>query len=120
MIEQLPNLPSKVVGFVASGQVTANDYESVVFRAIESKLRQHEKIRILYQISPEFSAFTAGAMWDDAKVGILHLRAWEKIAVVTDIDWIRRAVGIFRFLIPCPVRMFFNGELAEAKDWIAA
>lgn len=58
-------------------------------------------------------------MWDDAKVGLAHLRAWEKIAVVTDVDWIRGALGILRFLIPCPVKMFSNSEFAEAKDWIA-
>jgi len=119
MIELLPNLPSEVVGFIASGRVTANDYESVVFPAIESKLEEHGKVRILYHIGPKFSGFTAGAMWDDAKVGLAHLRAWEKIAIVTDVDWIRGAVGIFRFLIPCPVKMFSNSEFAEAKDWIA-
>jgi hypothetical protein len=119
MIELLPNLPSEVVGFIASGRVTANDYESVVFPAIESKLEAHGKVRILYQIGPKFSGFTAGAMWDDAKVGLAHLRAWEKIAIVTDVDWIRGAVGIFSFLVPCPVKMFSNSEFAEAKDWIA-
>jgi hypothetical protein len=118
MIKLLPNLPSKVVGIVASGRVTAGDYESVVFPAIESKVKEHAKIRILYQIGPEFSGFTAGAMWDDAKVGLAHLSAWEKIAVVTDVDWIRAAVGIFRFVIPCPVKMFSNGQFAEARDWI--
>jgi hypothetical protein len=119
MIELLPNLPSEVVGFIASGRVTANDYESVVFPAIESKLKESGKVRILYHIGPKFSGFTAGAMWDDAKVGLAHLRAWEKIAIVTDVDWIRGAVGIFRFLIPCPVKMFSNSEFAEAKVWIA-
>lgn len=120
MIELLPNLPSEVIGFVASGKVTAKDYESVVFPAIESKVKEHGKVRILYQIGPRFSGFTAGAMWDDAKVGLGHLKAWEKIAVVTDVDWIRRAVGVFRFLMPCPIKMFSNSQLAEARDWIAA
>ena len=118
MIKLLPNLPSKVVGLAASGRVTADDYESVVFPAIESKVKEHAKIRILYQIGPELSGFTAGAMWDDAKVGFAHLNAWEKIAVVTDVDWIRAAVGIFRFVIPCPVKMFSNSQFAEAREWI--
>jgi len=120
MIELLPNLPSEVVGFIASGRVTAEDYESVVFPAIQSKLKEHAKVRILYQLGPRFSGFTAGAMWDDARVGLAHLSAWEKIAVVTDVDWVRAAVGIFRFVIPCPVKIFSNAQLAEANDWIAA
>ena len=55
-------------------------------------------------------------MWDDAKVGFAHLRAWEKIAIVTDVNWIRGAVGIFRFLMPCPVKMPPNSQFAGAKD----
>jgi hypothetical protein len=120
MIEVLPDLPPEVVGLVASGRVTAQDYESVVFPAIESKLKQHAKVRILYQLGPRFSGFTAGAMWDDAKVGLAHLGAWERIAIVTDVDWVRAAVGVFGFVIPCPVKIFSNAQLVEARDWITA
>lgn len=38
MIELLPDLPNKVVGIIASGQVTASDYEDVVIPAIESTI----------------------------------------------------------------------------------
>ena len=58
-------------------------------------------------------------MWDDAKVGLAHVSAWEKIAVVTDVDWIRAAVGIFRFVIPCPIKVFSNAQIAEATDRIS-
>jgi hypothetical protein len=120
MIDRLPNLPDHVLGFLASGQVTASDYESVLIPAIESKIKERGSVRVLYQIGPAFSGFTAGAMWDDAKVGMMHVKAWEKIAVVTDIDWIARAIGIFRFAMPCPVKVFSNRQYAEAVDWIAA
>lgn len=118
MIELLPNLPEHVVGFAASGHVTAGDYESVVVPAIEARLDKHGTARVLYQLGPAFSGFTAGAMWDDAKLGMSHLKAWEKIAIVTDIDWIGGAIGIFRFAIPCPVKVFANEQYAEAVDWI--
>lgn len=119
MIELLSNLPDRVIGFIASGQVTASDYTSVVIPAIESKLKENRKVRILYQIGPAFSGFTAGAMWDDAKLGIMHLKAWEKIAIVTDVDWIACAVGILRFAIPCPVNVFSNSQMADATVWIS-
>jgi hypothetical protein len=120
MIERLPDLPDSIVGLLASGQVTAHDYESVVIPAIESRLQTQGTVRVLYQLGPAFSGFTAGAMWDDAKLGLAHLRAWEKIAVVTDSDWVRGAIGIFRFAIPCPVKVFSNGQFAEAVEWITA
>jgi hypothetical protein len=120
MIELLPGLPDPIVGLLASGQVTTQDYESVVIPTIESKLQAHGTVRVLYQLGPAFSGFTAGAMWDDAKLGFTHLKAWEKIAVVTDSDWVRGAIGIFRFAIPCPVKVFSNVEFAEAVEWIKA
>ena len=120
MIDRLPNLPDGVLGFTASGQVTANDYEAVVIPAIESQIKERGTVRLLYQIGPAFKGFTAGAMWDDAKVGMKHLKAWEKIAVVTDVDWISGAIGIFRYAMPCPVKVFSSRQYAEAVDWITA
>src|SRR5665213_1377440 len=40
-------------------------------------------------------------MWDDFKVGMEHILRWERVAVVTDVEWIRRAMRPpFGFLIP--------------------
>jgi hypothetical protein len=119
MIELLPDLPEQVVGFVASGQVTAGDYETAVIPAIEYALKTHGRVRILYQLGPAFTGFTSGAMWDDMKLGMAHLKAWDKIAIVTDLDWVAGAMHIFRFTMPCPVKVFANSEFAEAARWIS-
>ena len=58
-------------------------------------------------------------MWADAKVGLEHPSAWERIALVTDIDWLRSATHIFGFVMPGEVRVFTNAELPEAKKWVA-
>jgi len=120
MIELIPNLPDRVVGILASGQVSASDYEKVLVPAVESELAKHGKVRVLYQLGPAFTGFTPGAMWDDMKMGVAHLNAWERIAVVTDVDWIAGATRLFGFAMPCPVRVFPNGEIAAAMHWIAA
>jgi len=54
------------------------------------------------------------------EVGFAHLKAWERIAVVTDEGWIAGATRLFGFAMPCPVRVFSNEEFAEAANWIAA
>ncbi len=120
MIERLPHLPDGVLGFVASGQVTAGDYETVLIPAIEAMITQHGTVRLIYQIGPAFSGFTAGAMWDDAKLGMAHLKVWERIAVVTDIDWIAGAVRLFGFAMPGAVKVFSNGQYDEAVEWVRA
>jgi len=120
MIELIENIPANVLGFEASEQVTANDYETVLIPAVETRLKQHDKIRMLYHLGPTFSGFTSGAMWDDAKLGLGHRKSWQKIAIVTDLDWIKSAIGLFEFIIPCPFKVFANSQYANAISWVAS
>ena len=120
MIEIMENMPDDVVAVKATGKVTGEDYDKVLVPAVEDKLKRHRKIRFLYQIGPDFDGFTAEAMWDDAKVGIRHLTAFERVAVVSDVDWIIKAVKAFSFVIPSLVRTFGPGGLEEAKAWVTA
>ena len=118
MIERIQGLPEKVLGFTAKGEVTGADYESVIIPAVEQMLAQHAKIRLLYHLGPEFKGFDARAMWDDAKIGLQHLTAWERVAVVTDVGWIQAAMKAFGFVMPSNVRIFGNQELVEARQWL--
>jgi len=118
MVEQMRDLPDNVLGFTAKGTVSAEDYESVIIPAVEAQFSRHDKVRFLYHLGEEFSGFESAAMWDDAKLGFKHLRGWERIAVVTDIEWLKAAVRIFGVAIPGEVRVFASHALHEAKVWI--
>jgi hypothetical protein len=120
MITLIENLGDNVIGLSASGTVTGHDYENVVIPAVEQALAKHRKVRLLYHCGPEFKGFDAAAMWDDAKVGLHHFSAWERIAVVSDIVWVRAATKIFGFALPGPVRVFHNDELGAATEWVAS
>jgi hypothetical protein len=119
MIELMQGLPENVVAVIASGKVTGEDYDNVLIPAIEDKIKKYGKIRMLYHLGKDFTSFTYEAMWDDTKVGIWHLKAFEKIVIVTDVDWIIDAVKVFKFVIPYPVKIFRNEALSEAKAWIS-
>ena len=118
MIKQIPDLPDNVLGFSAEGTVTAHDYESTIIPAVDALFSRYGKIRFLYHLGENFSGFDAGAIWDDAKIGMKHLAGWEKIALISDVEWIRAAVKLFGIAIPGQVRVFGNHELAEAIRWI--
>ena len=120
MIELITNLPDNAVGFSARGKVTAEDYESVLIPAVEKKLKMHAKLCLLYHLGPEYDGFSAGAVWDDMKVGLKHPLSWEKIAVVTDVEWIRGATRFLGLAIPCDVRVFSNDALQEALAWLSS
>ena len=118
MITKLTGLPENILGFEAKGELTANDYESILIPEVENVLKKYKKVRLLYYLGPEFEGFTPGAMWDDAKIGLKHWLAWEKVALVTDINWVRKSINCIRFLIPGNVKLFANDDLDAARNWI--
>ena len=47
-------------------------------------------MRLLYVLDVDVKGlgFTAGATWQDTKVGLGHYSSWEKVAVISDKDWL--------------------------------
>lgn len=118
MIEIIPTGKDSVLAIAAHGTVTGEDYEKVIVPLIEERLKVHGKIRFLYLLGEDFTGYTPSAVWDDAKLGFRHLNGFEKVAVVTNEAWVTNAVKFFRFIVPCPVKVFGNDKLAEAKIWV--
>lgn len=77
MLEQLKDLPSGVDGVKAVGEVSKEDYEKVVAPFFEGARREGRRLRFLYELGPEFKSFTAGAAWEDAKIGLSSIRLFE-------------------------------------------
>ena len=105
------------MGFEASGKLEAADYRDVVLPALERAAATGE-VRFLIQM-PEFEGMSGGALWQDLKMGVEHLRAWKRIAVVTDIPWMRHMTDLFGWMTPGEVRTFALAERANAIDWVA-
>jgi hypothetical protein len=120
MIEILSGFPDNVVACAGKGRITKDDYEKVLIPRIEQALSRNAKIRCYYQLEPDYSGFDADAMWEDFKVGVEHLTRWERVAFITDVEWMRFIANAIRFLMPGEVRVYSNGEAAEARRWIAA
>ena len=74
---------------------------------------------MLYVIGDQFEGYTGGAAWEDAKVGMKHLTSFERVAVVTDVDWIENMIKAFGFAIPGEVRVFDDDDLEAARRWIS-
>lgn len=119
-VEMMEGLPDDTVGFSVRGILDSRDYTEVIIPAIEAKVAKHGKIRLIYQVGPEFETLTAGAVWNDTRLGVTNLTSFSKVALVTDIDWMRGATRVFAPLIPADIHVFRNRELEAAKAWIAA
>ena len=119
MIRVMCELPPGVLGFEARGKVTAQDYQTVMMPEINRVVAGGDKLRIVYQLGSDFEGFTVGAMFDDAITGVGHLKAWERAAVVSDVDWVHKSFGFFAALMPVTMRLFRNAELEAATGWVA-
>ncbi len=120
MIEVLRDFPANVIAFQCSGHVTRRDYDVVLVPAVETALKAHNKIRLFYKVAPDFVGIEPGAAWEDFSVGMTHLLAWERVAVVTDVAWIGHTIRAFGFLMPGAVKVFPLSEENAARAWIAA
>jgi hypothetical protein len=120
MIDQLSGFPDNVLAFVGRGRLTRTDYTEVLMPAVEKALAKHERVRLYYELGPDFAGIDPGAMWEDFKVGVEHLTRWERAAVVTDVEWIKQAMRPFSFLMPGAMKSFPTSEAEQARVWITA
>lgn len=118
MIEILTGFPDGVVALSAKGRVTRQDYEEVLIPKVSESFRLHGTMRCYYELGPGFAGMAAGAMWEDFKLGIEHLKGWERVAVVTDVDWVRTTINALRFLVPGEIKVFGTLQTDEAHRWI--
>jgi hypothetical protein len=116
MISELNGLPSGVIGFEASGKIAAEDYRDVVVPALEQAAKTGD-IRFLI-VMRDFDGISGGAIWQDLKVGIEHLHAWKRIALVTDIAWMSHMTDLFGWMTPGETKTFPLDQKDEAIQWV--
>jgi hypothetical protein len=120
MIEPLEGMPPGVVGLRASGKVSADDYKQVLAPTLERALADGGKVRLVYELGPDYGGFEAGGVWQDLRLGASHFSSFERVALVTDVDWIRHAANALGFLMPGEIKVFPLAEQGAAAAWAAA
>ena len=117
MIQLIEGLPDGVVGIEAVGQVESADYDAIAAPAVKHALERHATIRIVHVLDDRFAGYTAGGAWQDAMLGLAHPRSFDRIAVVTDSESIRRLATIAGWSIPGELQLFPNRERERAEAW---
>ena len=119
MIRLLRGMPTGVLGIEAVDDVEKEDYENVIVPAVEAALAEHERLRLVYVLGPEFDDYEGEAVWEDLKLGARHPVSFERVAIVTDARWAGPALKVFSVLVPGQARAFPLAELEAAKRWAA-
>jgi SpoIIAA-like len=103
LIEKLTDLPAGTLGFRASGKITSEEYRQMM-EPIYAALERGEKLNIYFELADDFQGLDSGALWQDVKaagsVGLKHRSSWQRMALVTDKDWVRHGASAFGWLAP--------------------
>ncbi|WP_120633195.1 STAS/SEC14 domain-containing protein [Ruegeria sp. EL01] len=118
MITVHTNSDGALIEVELSGEVTSADYTNTLVPAIEAALAEHDAVRLLAIVQPEFKGYDLGAAWSDTKLGLSHWRGFERIAVVADQGWVQTSIRLAAPILPCPVQVFEMAELEAARRWM--
>ena len=117
-IKILDHYPNDVVAAEISGYLSSRDYDEVLAPLVEEKLKRHDKLKMLLVVDAGFEGASAGAMWDDAKLGLKHFTKYRKMAIVSDVPWMRNSVRLLGLLMPGVVHVYPTAQRAIADEWV--
>jgi hypothetical protein len=121
LIERIEEMPAGTIGLRASGKLTREDYQQELEPALREGV-ESGALRLLFEM-PDFDGVEPGAMIEDLETGLrawVHDHsAWRRFALVTDVEWVAKAMRAFAWLAPGEVRVFGMGEMAAAREWVA-
>jgi SpoIIAA-like len=121
VIESVSDLAPGILGFRASGKVTSAEYREMM-EPIYATLERGEKLNIYFELADDFHSLDWGALVQDMKaagsVGLKHRSAWERMALVTDKDWVKHGASAFGSLAPGELRLFEPADRDKARAWL--
>lgn len=115
---QLIEAPENVVAFRAIGEVTKEDYQTVMEPAVRKLIDRIDEINFLFLINTDLENFTAAAWMQDAWIGLKNLGKWNRAAIVTDSEKAITFTNGFSYMVPGEFKGFKIAELSEAIDWV--
>jgi hypothetical protein len=122
VVEVLHDLPPGTIGFRVSGRITRDEYHEMLDPVLAA-LDRGETIDLLTVADDDFHGLDLGALWEDVQaagsVGLKHRKAWRRLAVVTNKQWMRHAIGGFGWFYPGELQVFDLDQLEAAKSWLA-
>jgi SpoIIAA-like len=120
VLSRMTDMPPGTIGFEAVGEVEDDDWEKTVEPVLRREIADGHKVRLLYLLGAAAREVEGDAMSADAGFRARHATSFDRVAVVSDEDWMRPALGALSFLLPGKAKGFRVREISEAKDWLTA
>jgi SpoIIAA-like len=85
-----------------------------------AEIAEGRKVRLLYVLGAQAREIECDAVKADAGFRARHALSFDRVAVVSDEDWLRPGLRALSFLLPGKAKGFRVRDLEEAKAWLAA
>ncbi len=118
MLEVMPESTGKILWLRASGRLTDRDYREVFVPRLEAVIGEQGRVRLLFQVEPDFQGWTPGALWEDLKLDLKYRGDFEKVALAGAPLWADVFLRLFAHFLTGEVRTFLREHLAEAWIWV--
>ncbi|UKA31713.1 STAS/SEC14 domain-containing protein [Photobacterium damselae subsp. damselae] len=100
----------------ACGKLTHSDYEKITPMIDEALESIDSPIVDMYFDGSEFSGWELRAAWDDLKLGLKHGKAFHKIALYGNQQWLEVGAKVGNWFISGEVKWF--DEPLDALNWL--
>jgi hypothetical protein len=119
MLERMADMPAGTVGCEAVGKVDDDDFEHAVEPVLRAEIADGRKVRLLYLLGPGMREYEGDTLAEEMEFAARHPTAYERVAVVSDEDWLRPALRVLSVLVPGQLRAFPVAQLTAAREWVA-
>jgi len=119
MVELLADFPAHVAAYRATGKVNKEEYEKVVMARVDEVAEEVGKINFLVLLETDFENYETGAFLDYLKVSFEHFTKWNRMAIVTDERWVRKAYDMLSPLVHGIINGYELKQYEEARQWVS-
>lgn len=119
MVELLSDFPPYVAAYKASGAISKEEYEQVVMARVDEVADEYGKINFVVLLETGMENYSIGAFIDYIKVSFEHFTKWNRMAIVTDEQWVRRAYNVLSYLVHGEIRTYQLNDFEVAKEWVS-
>ena len=109
-------LAENIVGIMVDKDVDRN-YLNEIHGLIEDKLRSHDSINLFCEIMPEHKV-PLKFIFENLKFKFDHSSQIYKLAMVTDLSWLRGIMDVDNLFVSTKVKSFDLKDRLEAINWI--
>uniref|UniRef100_F4CCE8 STAS/SEC14 domain-containing protein n=1 Tax=Sphingobacterium sp. (strain 21) TaxID=743722 RepID=F4CCE8_SPHS2 len=120
MLALMDDFPPHVVAYRAQGKVNGEEYKEIVVQRIAEVAKAYPQINFIVLLETGFEDYSLQALLEYIKVSFEHFSKWNRMAIVSDQQWVRKIYDILSPLVHGEIRTYRLEDRQRASEWVSA